>query len=477
MLTSRRQFLKGLGTAAIALPFFDLLTRTRRARASGNAVGKRVIFFYFPDGVPAVSANGDPSQWHCTGSEQNFTLADSVSPLAAHKNDCIFFNGLSMGPTDAGSHPGGAKKLLTATDGGNGESIDQMLGRTLGAQAPWHHLYLGAMATQNNASGDKFISYPSAGVSIAPEDNPQRAYERIFGLLGTGGTSSSGGGGSGGGSSGSGTGGGAGASLDASKSVIDGVLGQMQSLKTKLGGTEAQKLALHLEALREVEQRITAVEMTQMMPPPSSSPGGPPACQDPGAQSFSDSELADPGAFPAILKAQIDLMVSAMACGLTQVGTIQCSQHTSDLIMSRFMGTEMYDPGFDMRSHQASHYGPAHDLSHREYHDYTEQVRWWVSQFAYLLDQLKARPEGDGTMLDNSLVLICTEICDGNIHAHDNMPFVLAGRAGGAIRTGRLLQYNYERHGNLYVAMAQALGQNISNFGDSSSGPLAGLLG
>src|SRR5579862_142214 len=130
---SRRDFIRGLGKAAIALPFFDLLARPKRARAtSGPAVGKRAIFLYFPDGIAGVDANGEPSQWHCTGSETNFQLGELLMPLAAHKNDCVFFNGLSMGPTDAGSHPGGAKKLLTAADEANGQSIDQWLANTSG---------------------------------------------------------------------------------------------------------------------------------------------------------------------------------------------------------------------------------------------------------------------------------------------------------------------------------------------------------
>jgi hypothetical protein len=106
----------------------------------------------------------------------------------------------------------------------------------------------------------------------------------------------------------------------------------------------------------------------------------------------------------------MDLMVQAMACGMTRVGVIQASQHTSELIMSRFMGTPMYDPGFDMRSHQASHYGASHDLAHREYLAFKQQRRWWIEQLAYLLGSLAARPEGEGTMLDYSLVLCCTEV-------------------------------------------------------------------
>ncbi len=75
-------------------------------------------------------------------------------------------------------------------------------------------------------------------------------------------------------------------------------------------------------------------------------------------------------------------------------------------------------------------------------------------------------------MLDHSLVLLCTEICDGNTHLHDDMPFVLAGGGNGAIHTGRTYDVGYRRHGDLLVAIANALGDGITSFGDASSGPL-----
>ncbi|MFT6396567.1 MAG: hypothetical protein ACJAYU_001310 [Bradymonadia bacterium] len=136
----------------------------------------------------------------------------------------------------------------------------------------------------------------------------------------------------------------------------------------------------------------------------------------------------------------------------------------------------MFDAGYDMRSHQASHYGASHDRGHREFADYVDQRGWWVQQFRYLLEQLEARPEGDGTMLDHSTILLCSEVCDGNTHLHDNMPFVVAGRAGGAISTGRLLQYESMRHSNLLVGLGRSMGADLNNFGQESFGPLPGLL-
>lgn len=442
---TRRRFLRAVAGAGLALPFYRLVDpRVREAFAEPSGGARRLIVFYFPDGIAGRASDGSPSLWEPTGSERSFTLSEQLQPLAPWQDRCVFLRGLSMGPTDSGSHPGGAKKLLTAVDGGNGESIDRFLARTAGAAAPFRHLYLGAMACQNSASGDKHISYVGPGTTAPPEDRPWQAFERLFGKKPMGG--------------------GGGDSPEAS--ILDAALADLSELRGRLGDTEKSKLDLHLAALREVEQRVKATA-----PPPTS-------CTDPRIDTagLDDKTLYDPARFPQILRAQTDLLVQAMACGLTQVGVLQCSMHTSELIMSRFPATEMYDPRFDMRSHQASHYGASHDRGKREFTDYLKQRRWFVQQLGYLLDALKQRPEGDGSMLDYSIVLCCSEVSDGNTHSHDDMPFLLAGRAGGKLTTGRLLDYTGRRHADLLVSIAHAMNQPLPSFGQASSGPLPGLV-
>jgi hypothetical protein len=160
-LLSRRRLLQGALGAASALPLAMATRRMARATACPRPLG--VIFFYFPDGIAGRSQNGEPSLWSASATARASRSASCSRRSSSLAGDCVFLHGLSMGGTDEGSHPGGAKKLLTGVDGGNGESVDQYLARTVGRDAPFRHLYLGAMATQNNASGDKFISYPSAG--------------------------------------------------------------------------------------------------------------------------------------------------------------------------------------------------------------------------------------------------------------------------------------------------------------------------
>ncbi len=443
---NRRALLGSFGLASFGLAsgLFG-----KAALASGGGA-RRILFFYFPDGVPGPSASGEASKWHCTGSGSSFSLGPLLEPLSPWKERCLFFNGLSMGGTDAGSHPGGAKKLLTAADGGYNESIDQYLARTVGSSSPWRHLYLGVHATLSGASGDKHITYPTAGTSMTPEDDPRRAFERLFGA-GLPETSE-----------------GESTADPVEVNVIDGMLADMARVQGRLGSAEAEKLAVHLAALRELEARIKG----------TSSGGSTATCEEPGLSlGISDSDLTDPAGFPRVLAAQSELAVLALACGLTKVVTLQNSIHTSELIMSRFEGTEMYDPGYDMRSHQASHYGSSHNPESREYAAFFQQRKWWVEQFANILERMDAIPEEGGSMLDYSLVVLCTEVCDGNNHLHDNMPFVVAGGGGGAIEQGRLIEAGGARHGDLWVALAQAMGaSDLWRFGDASSGPLGGVL-
>jgi hypothetical protein len=459
---TRRGLLRAASVGAMSLPMARLL-RPADALAAGRA--ERIIFFNFPDGVPAWSQGGDASKWHCSGSETGFSMPECLAPLVPWREDCVFFRGLSMGGTDSGSHPGGAKKLLTAADHGNNESIDQHLSRSIGAGSPWRHLYLGAMANADNASGDKHVVYPVAGTSMAPEDDPAVAFASLFGSAAAG----EGGGGSGGDTGGSGE------SVQGTRgSVLDAALGDLRSLQGRLGSVEKDKLDLHLESLRELEARLQGTGGGT-----TGGGTGAASCDDPDVDlsGVSAGSLYDPARFGDILRAQMDLMVLSMECGLTRVGTIQASHHTSELVMSRIPGTPFHDAGHDMRSHQASHYGSQHDTGSREYVAFRDQRTWWAGRLAYLLESLASRPEGGGTMLDNTLVVLCTEVCDGNTHLHDDMPFILAGGAGGAMRGGRLLDVGYKRHGDLWVSVAQAMGEDLWSFGDASSGPLSGLMG
>lgn len=453
-MVSRRSFLHATLGAAAAVPFSGWL-RPRRAKADDGRA-RRLIVFYFPDGIAGRSQDGESSLWEARSAAGEVVLSEQLSPLEGVAADCLFVNGLSMGSTDEGSHPGGARKLLTGVDGGNGQSIDQYLAATVGRDTPHRHVYLGVMANVAGATGDKHISYPSAGFTTPPEDDPLVAFRRLFGEAGSPAVSPP--------SPGV-------PELDPRRSILDTALADLTDLRAALGMTERSKLDQHVEALREVEMRLAGVAGSM------GSTGASATCDMPDAPaSIEASRLYDPAVFPALLRAQTDVLVQALACGLSRVGVLQASHHTSELVMSRFEGTEMHDPGFDMRSHQASHYGARQDRSNPLFVAFLQQRRWWMEQFAYLVEQLRSRPEGDGTMLDHSVVLLCSEVSDGNTHSHHDMPFVLAGRAGGRIETGRVLDAHGRRHGDLLAAIAHAMGEPVAGWGQASTEPLPGVL-
>lgn len=454
-LLRRRELLRGLGASALTLPLAGLVARVSEAAPSA-AVAKRLFVFYFPDGVPEPGGSG--GLWHPRQNAGRVELGTCLQPLAPHLAQCTFFRGLSMGPTDAGSHPGGAKKLLSAVDGG-AETLDRALARTVFAGRPRSHLYLGAMAAANNAAGDKFVSALGAGQYEAPNDDPASAFAQVFSGV-SGATPAPGG-------SAPSTSAGA---LD-DRSIVDALLADVRDVRAKLGATEQAKLEAHLEALREVEQRVLAASGGAPVTPTAPTTT---ACSAAPASLalVNGARASDPASFPSILRAQTDLAVQAAACGLTSVAVLQASQHTSELVMSRFAQTPLYTPGYDMRSHQASHYGQPSDP---KFAAYAAQRTWFVEQFAYLLEQLRQRPEGTGTMLDSSLVLLCTEVSDGNVHGHDDMPFVLAGGAGGAHRGGRIYEAWNRRHADLLFTIAKMCGSSFTGFGQSCAGELPGL--
>ena len=444
MKISRRRLIQGGTALGATMPFWK--SRTLWAQPS---TAKRIIFFYFPDGVVGTSESGTQSLWHASGSEHSFELGSQLAPLIPYQNQCLFINGVSLAVGGAaGGHPDGAMRLLTASKNANHESIDQYLARTAGAAAPWRHLYLGVQSNQGPATIGKHLSYPSATNSVPPQDDPRVAFCDLFAQSYDGISTCE-------------------DMRITQKKSIDSALVDLESLRSQLGSLESNKLERHLEALNELQYRndtlTSTIEQAQ--------------CTEKQLSVGSlGPSLYDPAVYPDTLKAQIDLMVLGMECELTRVGVIQNSHHTSNLAMNRFVGTEMYNPSNDIPSHEASHYGANHDSSNPFYTAFIQQRTWWVEQFAYLLQELNTRPEGNGTMLDNSIVVLCSEVSDGNTHSFDNIPLVVAGGGGGMIRSGRLLEYNKKPHADLWITLARAMGEDISQFGEDGSGLLDGIL-
>jgi len=437
---SRRHFLKAAGTALAVAPFASLLN-ARRAHAQGQSP-LRTLVVYIPDGCI-------PDRWHPTGSETSFSLPVMSDPMERIKQHCVFVDGLEMFSGDA-THEGGIAKLLT---GVGAQSIDVFLGQQLGSETPHASLHLGVAANFQNGGGS--MSFIGEGQEVTPDDDPLNAFDRLFAGAGSGG----------------GDEGAAALAKRRRKSVLDTALADVTALQGKLGTLEREKLDVHMDSLRELERRLTSNVAS--------------ACDAGGfnRQGFATIETdyypktyEKEENFRLVGDLQMDLAVLALSCNVTRVASIMWSHCVSP--------THILETGVGSGNHDASHYGEPNSSMAS---DFTTLKRWFVERFVELIDRLANTPDGPGqTLLDNTQVLLCTELGESNLHDIERVPFVLVGGAGGQLRTGRYVDYRgkgkdggNETHTKLLVSMARAMGVSVDSFGYTGhgTGSLEGLYG
>jgi hypothetical protein len=425
---SRRAFLGGLGSAAALAPFVPVL----ESEAGQAQHPKRLILLFSPNG--SIHEN-----WAPQGTETDFTLPTILAPLEAHRDRLVVLDGLEVIRQGLGDgHQMGmgslwtGSKLLSGNFSGAGyaghASVDQVIANAVGGDTPYRSLELGVQT--GGANVWTRMSYAGANQPLPPEDDPQAVFDRLF------------------------------AGLDADpagverlsaerKSVIDLVKADLASLQPHYGASDKVKVEKHLDAIRAIETRNAA---------------GAPTCDVPQVDLSMDPFANDN--FPVTVRRQIDLMVMAMACDLTRVASLQCSKSVSQVVFSWLGQT-----------------GGHHDLSHLGENDpsmvsqMTAVNVWYAEQVRYLLDALAAVPEGEGTLLDNTLVVWGNELGRGNSHSNHPVPFVLAGGAGGAMQGGRHLTFDRVPHNRMLVSLCRMMGMDVDTFGDNDpgAGGLAGL--
>lgn len=429
----RRGFLRGVGAAAVLTPL-SLEAWARRAHAQAPT---RTVFVYVPDGCI-------PELWHPTGSEESFTLPEMSAPLEVVRDDLVFLAGLDMYAGGA-THEGGVAKVLTAT---GDVSLDVFLGQQLRETTPFASVHLGVATNFENGSGS--MSFVGAGAPVTADDNPLNAFGRLFGDVGREGDPE------------------AERRRLQRRNVLDVIAGDVSGLSARLGATERDKLELHLASIEEVQRRLVD--------------GVASGCGDFSwnERGFAVSETDyypktqhRPEHFQTVGELQMDLATLALACDATRVVSLMWSHPVSP--------THLDATGSPLSNHDASHYGePGSEAAGH----FVRMKRWFMERFVYLIDRLAAMPEGEGSLLDNTLVVLCSELGDSNRHDHESVPFVLAGRAGGRLRTGRFLDYRGSHggenapHSKLLVSVARAAGVAIDRFGYTGHGEggLDGLL-
>jgi hypothetical protein len=413
----RRRFLKVIGAAGITAA---TLPFARLAMAQSSSP-RRVIFVYTPDGC-------NYEDWHPTGTGTNFTLPGMTAPLESVRQHCVFLKGLNMlGP--GGSHDG-IYKLLTGNGGqgkAGGVSLDYYLGQAFKSQCSTPHVNLNIVPVW----GGSEVTFDTNGLAVGSEPNPLAAFNSLFGNVS--------------------------ASDTRPLSLIDHTRTELEALRAQLGADEKIKLDAHLESLAGLEHKL------------ASSAGGcgswnfnPTGFKVTHTGFWENPEYRDAKQMGTIADLQTDIAVHALACDLTRVVTIKWNQTVNENVM--------YEAGTAMTCHGASHTGGA---------EFVKVKAWYMKYMAKLIQALKSTPDGNGTLLDNTLIFHGSCLARGDWHNHDNMPFIIAGGSAGGITGGRVLEFNNVPHNKLLVSIARFMGQNINTFGDqdASGGPLPGLVG
>jgi hypothetical protein len=245
------------------------------------------------------------------------------------------------------------------------------------------------------------------------------------------------------------------------RSVLDGVLAEFNSINASLGYDDRQKLERHATAIRDLEHQLEIGAGSTL---DCQVPSGPP---DVSVEIYDCVRDTRPTkcltGFPEIGKAQMDLMVLALACDLSRVVSLQWSTAESTTVHSQLGIAD-------------EHHLMSHDFANKA--PLMNQVNTWYSeQFAYLLGELKKIPEGEGTLLDNVLLFWPNELSQAEIHDRRRLPYVLAGKAQGKLQTGRYLKYDAVPHNQLLTSFLNLYGIPAAGFGEPDfPGTLAGLV-
>ena len=449
---NRRQFLSALGAggalAGLPLPLFSSLPRAyaQAGEASEDNAPQRLILFYTPNGTKKELWRPD----HEPGALSS--LGPIMSALNPHLSQLTLLDGVDLkaaleGP--GGPHQRGMASLFTGAvinegdfvggDGrkagwGGGISLDQFIAQHIGDQTPFRSLELGVRVVENMPRGR--ICYAGSNQPLPPESDPARVYQRLFANIDEPDVLIA-------------------RRLRRRRSALDSVLSDFRQLESKLDARDRAKLQQHAQSLRELERRIAI----------SAGQGG--LCQ-PQMPSVIDNVMSEAD-FSASARQQIDLMVAALACDQTRVASLQCSTAVN---ACRFTFLE---PEVSHEGHSLSHAGDTNEGMQPEWE---RTLTWYAELFEYLLTRLAEIPEGEGTLLDNTVVIWGNEISRGNTHDLTNIPFVLAGSAGGALKTGQYLSYPDIAHNQLLLSIVQAFGIEATSFGAPhlNNGVLSELL-
>lgn len=431
---NRRTFLKGVATT-LALPSLSSLGAVGAAAAAHPT---RLGFIYVPNGV-------NLKHWNPTGSGTDYELSKTLQPLAGLKKDFSILRNLDHDKAwangdGAGDHARANATFLTGcqarkTAGADiqlGVSVDQLAARQIGYKTRVSSLELSTDPSRRSGHCDSGyscayqfnLSWLDENTPAPAERDPRLVFEKLFG---------------------SGN-----AKEDARrrhyrKSILDFVHDDAKRLQKRLGATDRSKVDEYLTAVRDIEQRIDRAEHFKVEVPEDQRPTG------------------IPKSYQEHIRLQFDLMALAFQTDTTRISTFMLAHDGSNRAFPEL--------GIHSGHHELSH--------HRRKEDHLKQIAeidlFYIQQLAAFLEKLKNTKEGEGNLLDHSMIVYGSGIADGDRHSHDNLPVLLAGKGNGQLNPGRIVEAEAGTPmTNLYLSLLDRMGVAAERIGDST-GKLSGI--
>jgi hypothetical protein len=429
---ARRTFLKGAGIT-LALPFLESMLPAGRLLGQSAARPTRLAAIYFPHGVIMP-------KWLPATEGAGFELSEILQPLKGFRDRINVISDLehkqAYGSGATANHNRSAAAYLSAAFAKTGAkpdlgiTIDQVVAKKIGQDTPLPSLELMIEETSVNC-GDGLscayrdtISWQGPSSPLPMENNPQVVFERLFGDGNTAEQRSQ--------------------RRRQSLSLLDSVTGEASSLQRRLPASDRARLDAYLTDVREIERRIERA----------------------GSQLSDDLAIpAPPTGVPADvedhMKLMYDLQVLAFQADITRVTTFLTCKELSNQAYPK--------SGIRDAFHVLSHHSNIQQNKDR----FAVLNTYHVALFSYFLDRLQSTKDGDGTLLDHSMVLYGSGMGDGNQHNHTDLPVILAGGASGRLKGGRHLRHPKNTPmANLLLAILEKFEISTEKFGDSS-GPLS----
>jgi hypothetical protein len=424
----RRTFLRGVG-ATVALPLLDAMVPAMTALAQTPATPKtRLGAIYIPHGAIL-------DQWTPAATGRGFELSPILKPLEPVRDSLVVISNLARAGTTVGDHAvapagwltGAQAKKTEAEDVRAGITIDQIVAKQIGRDTVLPSLelatedftgYLGGCTPAFSCAYMNTISWSSPTTPLPMEINPRLVFERLFGRAGTHAQRL--------------------ARMQEDRSILDAVVGDLTDLQRNLGVRDRAKVKDYLDDVREIERRIQRTEEKNR-----------------NEVTTPDAPVGIPDAFGDHVALMFDLLAVAFQSDITRVFTFMMSREASQRTYPQLDLTEPW--------HTLSHHG-------RKPEKMAQNVRinqYNVGQFARFAQRLAAMPDGDGTLLDHSLLFYGSGMSDGETHGTDPLPLVAVG--GGAGQGHRHLEAAARTPvGNLWLSVARKFESPVESVGEST---------